>query len=138
LSPPRVPRPTHSLPLRLPIYTNAEMSEQWNDEHFDDCESENRAPTASPFVMRMNADVAKRQSTAQLNELRKTADGRNMLRKMGYQVDAPKRGAKAAEADVNPLTGGLQAPKIVKHSEKKTNDNKVWTSETWSKSTYVF
>ena len=65
----RLPRSTNNTqpPPPLANNSNADMSDMWNDEHFDDCESENRAPTAaSAFVMRMNADVAKRQSTAQV------------------------------------------------------------------------
>jgi len=60
---------------------------------------------------------------------------------------SPSEGGKKspiALATANAILGataaasGMAAPKVVTHSQSKLNDGMQWSSETWSRSTYLF
>lgn len=90
------------------------------------------------FVARMQDDVSKRQNQQQINELKKTVEGRRILKQAGIPTGKAQRG-KAETENQPPAFGlGVQGPKIVKHSSSKINDNNPKEFSRWAANSYLF
>lgn len=111
---------------------------------------ENAAPQHNAFVSRMENDIAKRDSDKRVNEMKKTVEGRRVLKQMGM-LPPPRAGlgrgsqkSPTAQATANAILGTAAGiapaggPKVVTHKSTKLNDNKQWNSETWARSTWLF
>eukprot|EP00802_Teleaulax_amphioxeia_P021474 Tamp_21832.p2 GENE.Tamp_21832~~Tamp_21832.p2 ORF type:complete len:107 (-),score=17.64 Tamp_21832:578-898(-) len=102
------------------------------------------------FMSRMENDIAKRDSDKRVNEMKKTAEGRRVLKQLGMlpppskPVSVGKLGGKkspTAQATASAILGAsaqVSAPKVVTHKGTKLNDAKPWNSETWARSTWLF
>jgi len=104
----------------------------------------------SGFLSRMQSDVAKREEQKKINELKKTDEGKKILKQLGYMKD-PRKIVSLSEREKSMVQDQTQqqlrdmvgagtnpAPKVVVHSSTKINDKKQWDSSTWAKSTYIF
>mmetsp|Transcript_59559 Transcript_59559/g.124446 ORF Transcript_59559/g.124446 Transcript_59559/m.124446 type:complete len:126 (-) Transcript_59559:127-504(-) len=113
---------------------------QWQSYSADGGSMDDRP---NPFLSRMQQDVVKRESQKQLNELKKTAEGRKFLKTIDPSLVNGSNGAKKPASSSSEVVAGIgltgvTAPKVVVHSQNKINDNKQWNSETWSKNSYLF
>eukprot|EP00292_Cryptomonas_paramecium_P000543 CAMPEP_0113661644 /NCGR_PEP_ID=MMETSP0038_2-20120614/91_1 /TAXON_ID=2898 /ORGANISM="Cryptomonas paramecium" /LENGTH=93 /DNA_ID=CAMNT_0000576363 /DNA_START=26 /DNA_END=307 /DNA_ORIENTATION=+ /assembly_acc=CAM_ASM_000170 len=92
---------------------------------------------SSTFVSRMQEDAAKRESQKQINELKRTEEGRALLKKHGLEDGAQKKQAPQPLVAEFGLSG-VSAPKVVTHDQNKSNDRKEWDREKWCKNSYLF
>ena len=106
------------------------------------------------FVMRMAQDIAKRENEKRVNEMRKTVEGRRVLKQMGMMPAAKKtdKGMKVKPGKMIPepqvLTASqilgsyaqekAEVPKLVKYHPTKLHTKKEWKSEDWSQNTWIF
>jgi len=105
-------------------------------------------------VMRMAQDIAKRENEKRVNEMRKTVEGRRVLKQMGMMPAAKKtdKGMKVKPGKMIPepqvLTASqilgsyaqekAEVPKLVKYHPTKLHTKKEWNSEDWSQNTWIF